>query len=272
MRDVAGRAYRAWKRGWRRLEHSDPMLHLKRRIRMLLGREVRTRVEVRPPKAVHVGWGYCPDLMDGSSVVYGFGVGRDLAFDRYLAERHGPEIHVFDPTPDAVAWVESQALPPEITFHPVGIADHDGVAAFQPSARPDDACHTMLPDAPRPPADIAAEAPGATPEDRARDRVPSPSGTVTCPVRRLGTILDENGHRRLDLLKLDVEGAEFRVLPDILAGPILPRQLLVEFHHRFPGHDNQDTRSAVDALHRAGYRIFHISPHGREYGFLRDDG
>jgi hypothetical protein len=36
-------------------------------------------------------------------------------------------------------------------------------------------------------------------------------------------------------MKMDIEGAEYEVLDGLLSSPIKPTQLLVEFHHRFPG-------------------------------------
>ena len=36
-------------------------------------------------------------------------------------------------------------------------------------------------------------------------------------------------------MKMDIDGAWYEVLDDLPASPIKPTQLLVEFHHRFPG-------------------------------------
>ena len=71
----------------------------------------------------------------------------------------------------------------------------------------------------------------------------------------------------LDLLKMDIEGAEYAVLDDMLQSGILPDQLLVEFHHgkrrkgRFPV---RATRPRVDALISRGYKVFWASQRGRE--------
>ena len=40
--------------------------------------------------------------------------------------------------------------------------------------------------------------------------------TVAVPVSRLSTIMSELGHERLDVLKMDIEGAEYAVLDDML--------------------------------------------------------
>jgi hypothetical protein len=50
------------------------------------------------------------------------------------------------------------------------------------------------------------------------------------------------------------------------------RQILVEFHHRFPGVGVARTRRAVERLNAGGYRIFFASDSGEEYSFVLDDG
>ena len=57
---------------------------------------------------------------------------------------------------------------------------------------------------------------------------------IEVPVRRLSTIMRELGHGAIDLLKMDIEGAEYEVIADLLACGADVRQLLVEFHHRWP--------------------------------------
>lgn len=40
-------------------------------------------------------------------------------------------------------------------------------------------------------------------------------------------------HQQIDLLKLDIEGSEYRVLDEILESQIPIHQIVVEFHDRF---------------------------------------
>jgi hypothetical protein len=91
---------------------------------------------------------------------------------------------------------------------------------------------------------------------------------IVAEVRRLSTICRELGHAHVDLLKLDIEGAEYSVIDDLRASEIRPRQLIVEFHHRQHGVGIDRTRSAVATLKALGYRLFHVSPNGEEYSFL----
>ena len=50
------------------------------------------------PMAIH------PDPINEHSVVYSFGVGRNLTWDNEMIRHFGVTIHAFDPTPGAVEW------------------------------------------------------------------------------------------------------------------------------------------------------------------------
>jgi len=80
--------------------------------------------------------------------------------------------------------------------------------------------------------------------------------------------MDKLQHERVDLLKMDVEGAEYDILEGLQNATHLPQQLLVEFHHRFPGIGKQRTAASIRILSDLGYRIFDVSETGREVGFV----
>ena len=85
----------------------------------------------------------------------------------------------------------------------------------------------------------------------------------------LDGLMKAHGHDRIDLLKMDIEGAEYEVLDGLLDSPVLPGQLLVEFHHRFVENGLDRTYAIIGRLREAGYRIFAVSEIGREVSFLR---
>jgi hypothetical protein len=77
------------------------------------------------------------------------------------------------------------------------------------------------------------------------------------------------GLPRPDVVKMDIEGAEYAVLPDLLGSGFRPDQILVEFHHRWREVGARRTREALDLLARHGYRIADVSDTGMEYALLR---
>jgi FkbM family methyltransferase len=177
-----------------------------------------------------------------ATVACSFGVGRDLSFEIALIERFGVTVHAFDPTPHALEWVKSQRLPDRLHLHPLGLADHDGVARFVPSRRTGGENFSMV-------------------------RATGIGDPIDAPVRRFATLVGLAGASP-DLVKLDIEGTEYAVLPDLLDSGYRPGQLLIEFHHRWREVGPGRTREAIRLLNRHGYRVADVSPKGKEYTFI----
>jgi FkbM family methyltransferase len=163
-----------------------------------------------------------------------------------LIARFGVTVHAFDPTPRTLQWINAQTLPPRFVFHPWGVAAHDGTGRFSPPHNPGHISHSLI----------------------ERD---TPWPAIEVPVRRLATLLGLLGHESIDLLKMDIEGAEYEVIDDLLSSGVAVDQLLIEFHHRWPEVGIDKTRKAIRQLHDAGYRIFTSSASGEEYGFLKNE-
>jgi len=80
--------------------------------------------------------------------------------------------------------------------------------------------------------------------------------------------MQELGHSHIDILKMDIEGAEYDVIEDIRLSNIRPKQLLVEFHHRFPNIGISKSKQAISNLRKMGYQLFSISTSGEEFSFI----
>jgi len=190
------------------------------------------------------GWPVVNDTVSRNSIVYSFGVGEDISFDCTLISNSGCQVWAFDPTPKSQAWVSEQNLPREFHFTAVGISATDGEVTFYPPANDEYVSYSVAP---------------------GQDQLRKP---IIAPVRRLSTLMAQNGHRHIDILKMDIEGFEYDVIEDLLIGAARPQHLLVEFHHGLYGIGRDKTVKAVAALRNAGYRLFYVSATGREYGFF----
>jgi len=86
----------------------------------------------------------------------------------------------------------------------------------------------------------------------------------------LDLLLARAGRSECDVLKLDVEGAEYALLDALVTSGRIQatRQLLVEFHHGVTRHVPEDTQRIVTLLAGVGYRLIHTE--GRNYIFRRD--
>jgi FkbM family methyltransferase len=222
---------------------------MRRRVFQWLGRELPYRRQVRMRTirlgSSYGGWTVCPDLINSDSIVYSAGLGDDISFDLGMIQRFGVTVHGFDPTPRSLRWLGTQKLPSNFVLHEWGLADYDGVATFATPA-----------------GNNVSYGFGGTSQG---------TDGIECQVRRVTSIMRDLGHDRLDLLKIDIEGAEHGVIRDLVDSGIHVPQLLVEFHHTFGQADTfPPTRQTIERLLSAGgYRIFDISPSGREYGFLK---
>jgi len=190
-------------------------------------------------------WTFCPAMLSRNSLVYSFGVGRDISFDLGLINHFNLQVYAFDPSPDSIQWIKNQNLPDIFHFYPFGLANRDGTAEF------------LVPDNPKFSSLSITES------------EPKSNKTISLKVNKLSTILNELKHSKIDLLKMDIEGAEYLVLDDILETPVEIDQLLIEFHHRFGKYNIHDTKRAINKLNQAGYFIFHVSQTGEEFSFIK---
>jgi FkbM family methyltransferase len=208
---------------------------------VLVGRQVHGRPDISRTTERHGEWSICPTGLGPDSVVYSVGIGKDISFDLSLIRRYGMTIHAFDPTPESLAWVRTQSVPPELRIHELGLAGFDGTAEFAAAAEPSNIYYSMV------------HQPGAR--------------TIRAEVRTLQSLMAMLGHRRIDLLKIDIEGAEYDVIDQFVHAGTDVTQFLVEFHHRYGG--AWRTRAALRLLRRSGYRVFNIAPSYAEYSLLR---
>lgn len=193
-------------------------------------------------------WTFCPDPLREQAVIYSFGVGEDISFDLELMDRFQLEIHAFDPSPRSIDWVRQQDLKEGFHFYPYGLAASDGNLSFS-----------------------EPEEPGIQSLKLSRSIMDMETGKniMELPVHRLSTIMQKLKHDRIDILKMDIEGAEYEVIEDILSSAIPVSQLLIEFHHRFEHIGIARTREAISLLNEADFRIFHVSGSGEEMSFIK---
>ena len=153
----------------------------------------------------------------------------------------------FDPTPKSIKWITNKDLPKQFNFFDFGIAEYDGITKFYPPEDPSHISHTML------------------------FRESTSKNSIEVPVRCLKSICNNLEHKRIDILKMDIEGAEYAVIEDILGSDIEIKQILVEFHDRFDSSNGKPSRESIKKLLANGYDILSISESGNEYSFIKKE-
>eukprot|EP00929_Paragymnodinium_shiwhaense_P002558 TRINITY_DN102844_c0_g1_i1.p1 TRINITY_DN102844_c0_g1~~TRINITY_DN102844_c0_g1_i1.p1 ORF type:complete len:466 (+),score=90.71 TRINITY_DN102844_c0_g1_i1:84-1481(+) len=168
---------------------------------------------------------------ESTCVVYSFGCDGDYEFERAIASIYGArcELHIFDifdPSPASNKAFEAafEGLAVNVHFHQAALLDRNAVQHVQ-------AWKHQRP--------------------------------VQLPTRTLAKIMSDLGHEHIDVLKMDIEGHEHRVLAQLWEAGWphgrAPGQVYMEIHAQptFPPYGGQHVQRMIKSLEDAGLRLFH---------------
>jgi FkbM family methyltransferase len=195
------------------------------------------------------GFFVCSPLLDQTSVVYSFGIGEDISFDRDIIKNHHCNVFGFDPTPKSIKWVQAQHdIPQSFKFYQYGIGVKSGVTNF------------FLPK-------VSEHVSGSIINQVNVDD----KNSVEVEIKSLEDIISQLGHQRISVLKMDIEGAEYDVIESILKCQVAIDQILIEFHERFFADGKNRTSNVITMMTNHGYKIFGISDSFDEVSFIKAD-
>ena len=187
-----------------------------------------------------------PDLINKDSIVYSVGIGEDISFDKSVIKAHGCNVWGFDPTPKSIAWCKNQELPKGFHFHEYGLAKESGTAQFHLPKQKENVSGSLV------------------------DREDAEQGDlIDVEMKSLSDILSMLNHKKIDVLKMDIEGTEYEVIDQIFNSSIKIDQLAVEFHEGFFKGGKEKTIKAIDQLSEMGLELFGISSGFAEISFIR---
>lgn len=186
---------------------------------------------------VYGGWNLPKNLsLNPQSICYMAGAGEDISFDCEMVTRFRCKIRIIDPTPRAIehfkqlqlAVSEGRAFPingsqtdfynvspvnlPLLTFLPFGLSNQDSIQRFY---------------FPKNPAHVSCSI----------VNLQNTAEYFEAECQRLSTLMLAQRDSAIDLLKINIEGAEYAVLADLLKHNLLPKILLVVFDE---GHTPMD--------------------------------
>lgn len=198
---------------------------LSRTFPAIFRRDVDTRV-VRLGSE-YGGWWIPPDMLGPDSICYLAGVGTDITFDLALMRRFGCGAWGIDPTPKTIDWIKMQGLPERYTFLPVGLAGEQRKLRFYAPDNPDHVSHSVI-------------------------NLQRTNTYIEATCTTVAALMDQLGHERVDLLKMDIEGAQHMVIDSLIRDQVFPRVICVEFDQPEP---LADTRRSLGKLRGVGYDL-----------------
>jgi FkbM family methyltransferase len=218
-----------------------------------IGRELKKRSRLRQARSaglvfVEPNFVYRPDL-SADGVVIDAGCSYEADFSVRLIERHGVRAFGVDPTrkhAPALSALETR-YPGRFKHLPCAIAATDGTLTFHESR---------------------VNESGSLFTDHV-NVVHDETTSYDVEAVTLGTLLQRVGVETVDILKLDLEGAEYELLEHITAEELRPfKQVFIEFHHHAVSHFGEaDTRRLVGRISGFGFRAFSVDDHN--YLFYR---
>lgn len=230
------------------------------RLQTLIARICRRPGPLEALGSKNAQWTIPTNLLSKSSVCYCVGCGEDVSFDLALADKFGCHVWSYDPTPRAITYatelrdkarnnqsgstaskaangdgaeqddVSSKSLA-LWTFAPLGVWSSNQITRFYAPANDAHVSHSIL-------------------------NLQKSETYFEADCRTLATLMTQNGHAQIDMLKLDVEGAEYEIIESMRRDQVKPTIVCVEFdegHHPLD-HDAQSRiANSISTLHSMGY-------------------
>ena len=201
------------------------------------------------------GW-YVPiGVLNSTSVCYTVGAGEDISFDVGLVIKFNCHVYIYDPTPRALKHFEllrenveqgactsissneqdfydcDTAALSHLHFLPYGVWSESKIMRFYAPQNPAHVSHSLV-------------------------NLQGTQDYFDAECRAIKDLMSELKHSHINLLKLDVEGAEYKIIDSLLSDGIFPSILCVEFDE---GHTPQDgdylrrITHVISKLKQAGY-------------------
>lgn len=185
-----------------------------------------------------------PSLLNSKSIVYSFGIGKDISFDKRIINKHKCQVFGFDPTPKSINFIKNIQPNPLFHFHEFGLSTNNKIEKFFLPVNKRGVSGSMV-----------------------INKTVNQEDFCEVEMKSLDEIAKSLGHTHIDVLKMDIEGSEYDVLESLVYMDISIKQLLIEFHDRlFEG--EKKSKKIVEILKQKGFEIFGASLNYEEISFI----
>ncbi len=217
---------------------------------------------------------YLPDqLLSKDSICYCVGAGEEISFDTELIMQYGCKVVILDPAPEGVnhfkllrskldnnstLTIPNHGIPytyqinldqlTNISYLEIGVWTEATKIKFYSPERKDYVSHSI-------------------------ELFKNGGKFIEVPVDRISNIMKQQGHTSIDLIKLEIEGAEYRVIETIVEDKIDVKAIAVEFdevyHKKGPAYLLRIKKSTQLLLNN-GYTLAHSTGQFKRL-FVRND-
>ncbi|WP_189523426.1 FkbM family methyltransferase [Nostoc sp. PA-18-2419] len=218
------------------------------RIDEITGTKILSRNDLLHIGTDYGGWVVPKELLNADSICYCVGCGEDITFDLGLIEEFNCYVYAFDPTPRAVKHVREHAGDyHKYYFFDIGLWDRQEKLRFYAPKNPAHVSHSAL-------------------------NLQKTEEFFEAQVDRLVNVMHNNAHTHLDLLKLDIEGAEYQVVKSIIEDKLNIKILCIEYDECFNPLDTNykdRVKQSVASILQFGYSLVYAQANGN-YTFVKN--
>ena len=172
-----------------------------------------------------------------NSIVYSFGLSNNIGFELDLVKKKETKIFCYDPTDSSVEYFKNNNFK-NIIFYPYGLFTEDKEVEFF----------------------MSSSGNGSTVEEM----VIGSKIKKKFQCYKLKTLMKKNGHDKIDILKIDIDGVEKEVLYQMIQDEIYPSQICIEFD-AIPTQGFQATmdylihiKKLINLLKEKNYSAYHM--------------
>lgn len=215
-------------------------------------------------------WTIPDNYLDKNSIVYLAGAGEDISFDVEIAEKYGSKVYILDPTPRAKIHFDSLVngikqnkkvsinnsatdfyqIKAEnignLKFTELGLWDKKDEIKFYAPKNSEHVSHSAV-------------------------NLQKTEKYFIAKVDRLSNIMKKFNHSYIDLLKIDIEGSEYKVIDSILEDKVKIMILCVEYdeaHNQLDSQYIDRIKDSITKLIKYGYKIVSSNSQPYNYTFI----
>lgn len=217
----------------------------------------------------HYSFIYVPkNFIKSTSIVYSVGVGEDILSDLELIESTNCEIFLFDPTPrskehieyvlhciennitaeseEGTRYITNSSMLDKLIFIPIALHTKDETVKFYLPKIKSAVSHSI-------------------------NNIQDTSDFIEVEAKRILSIFKMLDHKKVDFLKLDIEGSEFEVLENIIDDSVDIECIYVEYHYDKKIGMRKSINKIQQSINKvisAGYKPYYMKD-DRYIGFIK---